>query len=393
MATFKPASAADLQEAIAQALRSGETLEVIGMGSKREIGRPSKTVHALDLSLLRGILSYEPEELVLSAKAATPLSEIESALASARQILAFEPPDYSLLLSTGSGSLAGAFACNFAGPRRFKAGAARDFLLGFSGVNGRGEAFKAGGRVVKNVTGYDLAKLMCGSWGTLAVMSEVTLKVLPAAETEASVGLAGLSHAEAVKVMATALRSSAEASGAAYAPDAPGEKSRTMLRLEGIEASVKARAQTLLDLLKAHGKPFMLDEASSRAFWREMRDVGPLAEMRDAHIWRLSVPPADSAEVMAEIGRTVAARYYCDWGGGLVWIAAEPRDDAHAGAIRAAVSRSGGHATLIRAPEAVRRSVPVFQPQPQALAELTRRVKAAFDPERVLNPSRMYEGV
>jgi glycolate oxidase FAD binding subunit len=284
-------------------------------------------------------------------------------------------------------------ACNFSGPRRFKAGAARDFILGFSGVNGRGEAFKAGGRVVKNVTGYDLAKLMCGSWGTLAVMNEVTLKIMPAPEAEASVGLAGLAHGAAVKAMAEALQSSAEVSGAAYVPDSPGETSRTMLRVEGIEVSVKARVATLLGLLEAHGERFVLDEANSRAFWREMRDVAPLAHMREAHIWRLSVPPADSAGVMAEIGRAVAARYYCDWGGGLVWVAAEPSGDANAGSIRTAVARSGGHATLIRAPEAVRRSVPVFQPQPHALAELTRRVKTAFDPKRVLNPSRMYEGV
>jgi glycolate oxidase FAD binding subunit len=393
MATLKPGSTAELQEAVAQALGSGESLEIIGTGSKRAVGRPSEAVHALDLSGLRGILSYEPDELVLSAKAATPLSEIASELAAARQTLAFEPPDYSALLGTGSGSLAGAFACNFSGPRRFKAGAARDFILGFSAVNGQGEAFKAGGRVVKNVTGYDLAKLMCGSWGTLAVMSEVTLKVMPAAETEASVGLAGLSHVEAVKAMAGALQSSAEASGAAYVPDPQGGTSRTMLRVEGIEVSVKARVATLFGLLKTHGTPFVLDEASSKTFWREVRDVAPLAHMKDAHIWRLSVSPADSAEVMAEIGRTVAANYYCDWGGGLIWVAVKPQGDAHAGAIRAAVSRATGHATLIRAPEAVRRSVPVFQPQPQALAELTRRVKAAFDPGRVLNPSRMYQGV
>jgi glycolate oxidase FAD binding subunit len=395
MATLTPRGIEEVQAAIQGTLSRRESLEIVGTGSKRAIGRPSEATDILDLSLIAGIDSYEPEELVLSAETATTIAEISDVLSAKRQMLAFEPPDFSQLLGTGSGSIGGAFASNLSGPRRIKSGAARDFILGFSGVNGRGEAFKAGGRVVKNVTGYDLPKLICGSWGTLAVLGEVTLKVMPSPETQASVGVSGLSHEEAVKAMIAGLQSAADVSGAAYVP-APLNgfpTSQTMLRIEGIEASVKARAKLLQDLLKSYDALFVLDETSSKTFWQGVRDVLPLAPLVEQYIWRLSVPAASSAEVMALIGQAIEARYYSDWGGGLIWLAVSPEPGAHAKTIRGAISAFGGHATLIRAPANVRRSVTVFEPQPKELAELTRRVKLSFDPKRVLNRSRMYEGV
>lgn len=390
MATLKPSSMAEVGAAIEESLARRESLEIVSRGSKRGIGRPSEATDVLDVSQIAGIVSYEPEELVLTARAGTTIKEITEALAARRQMLAFEPPDFTQLLGTGSGSIAGAFASNVSGPRRFKSGAARDFILGFSGLNGRGEAFRAGGRVVKNVTGYDLPKLMCGSWGTLAVMEEVTLKVMPAPETQVSVGIQGLSHEDAVKAMTAALQSSAEVSGAAYVP---ASDSLTMLRIEGIEASVRARAGIIKDLLKAAGSLSVLDEASSMAFWTGIRDLSPLASLLDDHIWRLSVPATSSARVMAQISQAIDAKYYCDWGGGLIWLAVPGEPEAHAQTIRSSLLPDGGHATLIRAPAAIRRSTPVFEPQPKALAELTRRVKLSFDPGRVLNRSRMYEGV
>jgi glycolate oxidase FAD binding subunit len=390
MATLKPSSMAEVEAAIEESLARRESLEIVSRGSKRGIGRPSEATDVLDVSQIAGIVSYEPEELVLTARAGTTIKEVTEALAARRQMLAFEPPDFTQLLGTGSGSIAGAFASNLSGPRRFKSGAARDFILGFSGLNGRGEAFRAGGRVVKNVTGYDLPKLMCGSWGTLAVMEEVTLKVMPAPETQVSVGIQGLSHEDAVKAMTAALQSSAEVSGAAYVP---ASDSLTMLRIEGIEASVRARADIIKDLLKAAGSLSVLDEASSTAFWTGIRDLSPLASLLDDHIWRLSVPATSSARVMAQISQAIDAKYYCDWGGGLIWLAVPGELEAHAQTIRSSLLPDGGHATLIRAPAAIRRSTPVFEPQPKALAELTRRVKLSFDPGRVLNRSRMYEGV
>jgi glycolate oxidase FAD binding subunit len=384
---------AEVGSAIMDALKRRESLEVLGLGSKRAIGRPSEATDTLDVSFNRGISLYEPRELVLSAKAGTSIDEISAALAEQGQMLAFEPPDFSALLGTGSGSIGGALAANLSGPRRLKAGAARDFILGFKGVNGRGEPFEAGGRVVKNVTGYDLPKLLCGSWGTLAIMDEVTVKVMPRPETEVSVGIPALSHEASVKVMTLALQSSAEISGAAYLPPSGSSESLTMLRVEGIEASVETRASLLQDLLKAQGRLSLLDESGSREFWRGVRDVVPLAFMREAYIWRVSVPATESAGAMARIGRAVEARYFCDWGGGLIWLAVPPHSEAHAQAVRGAIASGGGHASLIRAPASVRRNVPVFEPQPKALGELTCRVKSAFDPERALNRSRMYEGV
>jgi glycolate dehydrogenase FAD-binding subunit len=383
---------AETGAAIKDALKRRESLEVLGLGSKRAIGRPSEATDILDLSFNKGVSSYEPQELVLSARAGTSMVDISAVLAEKGQMLAFEPPDFTELLGTGSGSLGGVLATNLSGPRRLKAGAARDFILGFSGLNGRGEPFQAGGRVVKNVTGYDLPKLMCGSWGTLAVMDEITVKVMPKPEMEVSVSISGLSHQTSVEAMRTALQSPAEVSGAAYLPETESGESRTLLRIEGVEASVRVRASLVQDLLKPHGHASILDDASSRDCWRSVRDVLPLASLRDAHIWRISVPPSESAADLARIQAEVETRYCCDWGGGLLWIAVPPAPEAHAKTIREAIS-SGGHATLIRAPASVRRNVSVFQPQPKPLAELTRRVKNSFDPERVLNRSRMYEGV
>jgi glycolate oxidase FAD binding subunit len=218
---------------------------------------------------------------------------------------------------------------------------------------------------------------------------------MPLPETQVSVGVAGLSHGEAAKAMIAGLQSAADVSGAAYVP-APLNgmpSNQTMLRIEGIEASVKARTRLLQDLLKPYEALFIVDETGSKTFWRGVRDVLPLAPLAEEYIWRLSVPSASGAQVMAQIGQALDASYYSDWGGGLIWLAVKPEADAHARTIRGALSACGGHATLIRAPASVRRSVPVFEPQPKALAELTRRVKLSFDPTRVLNRSRMYEGV
>jgi glycolate oxidase FAD binding subunit len=392
MATLKPRDMAEVEAAIQESSARRECLEIVGTGSKRAIGRPSEATHVMDLSAISGIESYEPEELVLSVKAATPVAEISQRLAEKRQMLAFEPPDFSQLLGTGSGSIGGAFATNFSGPRRIKSGAARDFILGFSGVSGRGDRFRAGGRVVKNVTGYDLSKLMCGSWGTLAALGEVTLKVMPRPEFEISVGVLGLTPAAAVTTMMQALQSPADVSGAAHVPS-PDGASQTMLRVEGLEASVMARARMLKDLLKPFGTLSVLDEQGSKGFWQGVRDVAPFGSLTERYIWRISVPASRSAEVVAGVLKLVDAKWYCDWGGGLIWLAVPPEPAAHAEKIRSALAPSGGHATLIRAPRKVRSSVKVFQPQETALAELTRRVKHSFDPGRVLNRSRMYEGV
>jgi glycolate oxidase FAD binding subunit len=405
--TIKPRDDKEVEDAVRWALSSGKALEVVGQGSKRTLGRPAQTDATLDLSALAGVTLYEPEELVLSAKAGTPLAEIVAVTAARGQELAFEPMDYAPLLggAAGAGTLGGAIAMNLSGPRRIKAGAARDHFLGVTAVSGRGEIFKAGGRVVKNVTGYDVCKLMAGSWGTLAAMTAVTIKTLPKAETEASVLVLGLDEKAAVAAMAAAMGSSFEVSGAAYLPaeiavrasdDMPVGHAVTALRLEGVAPSVAHRERALADLMAAYGALATLDDAQSRALWRAVREVTPFAAAGSAgarHVWRLSTAPSNGAALAQRIAAETDAEFLFDWAGGLVWAALAPSDHADAPTVTAAIAACGGHATLIRAPASVRAAVAAFAPQPDALAALTKRVKESFDPSGVLNPGRMWAGV
>jgi glycolate oxidase FAD binding subunit len=394
VARFRPTDEHALLEIVKAAVAEEEPVEVIAGGSKRGFGRPMQTPHLLDVSAFSGITAYEPEELVLTAGAATPLAEIERALDGARQMLAFEPPDWRRLLASEAAAptLGGTIAANLAGPRRIKQGAARDHFLGFRGVSGRGEAFKAGGRVVKNVTGYDLSKLLAGSHGTLAVLTEVTVKVLPRPEVQRSIALRGLSDTAGLRVMTAALGSPHEVSGAAHLPKGEdgSEASLTLLRLEGPEPSVKARAAALRQELAGGGAVDELDEAESTELWGAVRDVLPLAAPRDRPVWRVSVPPAAGPALAAGVAQAADVDYFFDWGGGLVWLAVKGAEDGGAAAIRRQLGQTGGHATLIRASDALRLAVPVFQPLSPALAALTARVKDGFDPKRILNRGRMY---
>jgi glycolate oxidase FAD binding subunit len=409
MEFLKPRDSRDVEAAVQWALAEGKALEIIGQGSKRAIGRPAQTDLTLDLSGIGGVTLYEPEELVLSAKAGTPITEIEALVASRGQQLAFEPMNFGPALGSaaGAGTIGGVLAANLSGPRRLKAGAARDHFLGFTAISGRGETFKSGGRVVKNVTGYDLCKLIAGSWGTLAVMTEVTLKTLPAPETEETVLVGGLDPAKATEAMAHAMASACDVSGAAHLPAAVAARipaseiagagtALTALRLEGVAPSVAHRREALQVLLKPFGEVATAGAEVSRALWRAVRDVLPFAAGKEdtaPPLWRISTVPSRGAELAAVIAGSAAEQALYDWAGGLVWLAPAPSDDAGATAVRAAVRACGGHATLVRAPAAVRAAIDVFEPQQAALAALTRRVKEGFDPRRVLNPGRMWAGV
>ena len=410
MTRFLPTSINELRDAVADALAANEPVELVAGGTKRGLGRPLQVPRTVDLSELSGIRDYQPNELVLTAAAATPLVVIEAAMAPARQMLAFEPPDWRALLGTPDGrpTLGGVLACNLSGPRRIKAGAARDHFLGFRGVSGRGEVFKSGGKVVKNVTGYDLSKLMAGSYGTLAALEEITVKVLPRPEFTETVVLCGLDPAAAVSAMSRALASPHEISGAAYLPagvtaaltslaDLPGIAA---LRLEGPPPSVTFRRERLLAELATDCDSTVLDDDASTTFWGAIRDVEPLAGLADRTVWRVSVAPSRGAELGEAIARAVDAIWFVDWGGGLLWMAvAAGKNRAEDGgaalirtAIRGADGHGTGHATLIKGSAALRRAVPVFEPQPPALAALAARVKDSFDPRHILNPGRMVEG-
>ena len=401
---IRPSSAEELKEVVAWAAAAKTPLEILGAGSKRDLGRPVEADVCVMLEGLAGIGLYEPAELVMSAKAGTPIAEIEARLAEQRQQLAFEPPDYGAILGgePGRGTIGGVLACNLAGPRRIKAGAARDHFLGVQAVTGRGDLIKSGGRVVKNVTGYDLCKLFAGSFGTLVAMTEVTFKVLPAPEHEVTLLLRPRGRASGFAALRRAMGSAADVGAAAYLPAAATARSAiagvaaravdlVALRLEGPEPSVRERAQRLQALLADEGEIDQLTPAESAALWREIRDVALLPGAPP--LWRVSLPPTAGAPLLDALERDLELAWLADWAGGLLWLAVGDEADAGAGRIRPALAGSGGHATLIRASAELRGAVPVFQPQDPALARLTARVKDSFDPERILNRGRMYEGV
>jgi len=418
--TFRPDTEEQLGEAIAWASNEKKPLSVVGLGSKSVIGQLTSLDYTLDLSALWGITHYEPDELVLTARAGTPLSEIATALNDHNQMLAFEPMDFGPVLGLPamddatsvdaiSGTIGGMVGAGFAGPRRIRQGGVRDHVLGFRAISGRGELFKSGGKVMKNVTGFDLSKLMTGSFGTLAVMSEISIKVMPKPDKARTVLVYGLSDEDAIRCMADALNSPYEVSSAAHLPVslarrssipmiADSNKSVTAIRVEGPEPSVASRCASLRDLLgKGRGNE-ELHTARSRAFWWATRDLDFLkseigVQDKDrAQVWRLSVPPSHGARVLSNLVNQCGGRGMYDWGGGQIWYVMPHQPDAAHTVVRGAIADCGGHATLVRADETVRAAVPVFQPQPEGLAALSMRIKKAFDPEGILNPGRMGAG-
>jgi glycolate oxidase FAD binding subunit len=377
-------------------------VEIFGAGSKRGVGRPVSAPVALTTSGIRGISLYEPSELVMSARAGTPLAQIEAELATRGQMLAFEPMDLGPTLGAAAGiqTIGAVFAANLSGPRRISAGAARDFLLGVHGVNGRGELFKSGGRVMKNVTGYDVARGLTGSWGTLAVLSEVTFKVLPLPDDVATLVYPGLTDDLGVELMSAALTLPFEVSGTVHLPAALArrlkdtelvaeKKSLTAIRIENFARSVAYRKARSREALSAYGDAIELDLDRSLQFWAEVKRLSFLP-FGPSHLWRISTTPKMAPSLVTAIKRHMHVEAYYDWSGGLIWLETPPSADAGTADIRRAVATHGGHATLIRADQTVRQSVEVFQPLAPAVERLSRGLKGAFDPLRLLNPGRMY---
>jgi glycolate oxidase FAD binding subunit len=407
VSVLEPSDAKQIAEMISWVVGEGDTLEIVAGGTKRALGRPMKTDHVLDVSRLSGIVEYEAAELVLTAQPGEALASINAELAKKRQMLAFEPPDWRALLGSGEQDVAGptlggVLACNLSGPRRVKAGAARDHFLGFRAVSGRGEIFKAGGKVIKNVTGFDLPKLMAGSYGTLAALEEVTVKVLPRPEMVATLLFTNLEPVAAGHLMGAALGSPHEVSGAAYLPEGTAMPFSVAgggtvgLRLEGPAPSVEFRCDNLAREHGTSGAAEIVTGSEAIVFWRAIGEAAPLAGLAGHAVWRISVAPARGAELGQAISRVLDAVWFLDWGGGLLWLAVPEVSDAGAEAIRTAIrgpdGRDTGHATLVKGSPALRGSVAVFEPQPAPLAALSRRVKDAFDPAHILNPGRMVEG-
>ncbi|MDE2469820.1 MAG: FAD-binding protein [Bradyrhizobium sp.] len=405
MDTLKVRDAADVEQVVRSAIASKQPLEIIGHGSKRQVGQPMATNALLDLSALNAVTSYEPNELIVTVQAGAPIADVLSLIDSKNQQFAFEPMNTAALLGTPEiGTIGGMIGAGLAGPRRIKAGGVRDHLLGAHAVSGFGDSFKAGGKVVKNVTGYDLCKLLAGSWGTLAVMTEVTLKVMPRPESECTLVLRGLDDLTANRAMTAALGSPFDVSGAAHLPDSAlrasadgltsfgSQQAVTLLRLEGIAASVAHRAAALGKALAQFGTAETVDDAASAAIWVSVRDVRPFAAdgiFGARPVWRIVCPPAAGGALGQQLSRDTGGEVIYDWGGGLIWAALPSRPDALAALLRQRVNAAGGHATLLRAPEEVRRNVDVFHPQQAGLAALGERVRHSFDPKRILNRGRM----
>ena len=409
MDTLKVRDAKDVEEAVRAAIASEQPLEIIGHGTKRMVGQPMATNALLDLSALNAVKSYEPNELIITVEAGAPLSDVKSLIDSKNQHFAFEPMNTATLLGTPeAGTIGGMIAAGLAGPRRIQAGAARDHLLGAHAVSGFGDSFKAGGRVVKNVTGYDLCKLLAGSWGTLAVMTEVTLKVMPRPESERTLVLRGLDDATANQAMTASLGSPFDVSGAAHVPksalrDAIGalgglgspREALTLVRLEGITASATHRAASLARLLQRFGTAETIEDERSAAVWESVRDVEPFAAKGPLGawpVWRIVCPPAAGAALGERLARETGGDVLYDWGGGLIWAAMPPKPDAQAALVRQRASAAGGHAMLLRGSEEMRRQVDVFHPASEGVAALSERVRQSFDPKSILNRGRMVRG-
>ncbi|MBX9591545.1 MAG: glycolate oxidase subunit GlcE [Hyphomonadaceae bacterium] len=404
LSNMRPVDEREFARVLAEAAATGTPLEISGGGSKQSIGRPMQTSATVSAKAMRGITLYEPSEMVMSARAGTSLSQIESDLADHGQMLAFEPAELGPLMGgePGQATIGGVFATNFSGARRVSIGAARDHLLGVRAINGRGEIFKSGGRVMKNVTGYDLCRGLSGSWGTLAVLSEVTFKVLPMPEDTATLVLLGLPDEFAVEALCSAMSSPFEVSGAVHLQAALAArlehaglssqgKAVTALRVENFTKSVRYRTDRIKNLLKAYGDIHELDRDNSLLVWGELRRLSVLRG-GEGPVWRISTAPAAGPKVVAAISAYMDCRAFYDWSGGLVWIEVLATTDAGAADVRRVIATHGGHTTLIHAAPEVRAAVEVFQPLEPGLERLSRKLKAAFDPAGILNPGRMYPG-
>jgi glycolate oxidase FAD binding subunit len=397
-----PATESEAADIIRAHAESRTPLVLRGGGTRAGFGNAVNAAETLSSASLSGITAYNPAEMVMTARAGTPVAEIEEALAANAQAMAFEPMDHRAAMgTTGIPTIGGLFAVNSSGPRRFTAGAARDHLLGIRFVNGKGECVKAGGRVMKNVTGLDLAKLLAGSHGTLGFLTEVTFKVLPTPKTRTTIVISALDDEAAVRAMAAAMSLSVEVSGAAHLPEsvrgrvlagALSDGPATVLRLEGLSASVAVRADRLEAAMTGFGPVTSLDAEQTAVLWREIRDVAPYADGTDRPLWRVSMPPSRGHELVAGLRLRAGVDAFYDWQGGLIWMRmeADPEADGLRHGIR---TLGGGHATLVRANPAVRAATPAFEPQSRAVALLSERIRAKLDPHGIFNPGLMTSGV
>ena len=395
MKTFEPATEPEAAAIVAEACAQKRPLSIEGNGSKRGLGRLIETPAVLKMSGLRGIVAYEPEELVITVRAGTPLAEVERVLAEKNQCLAFEPGTWSL--DGGEATIGGTVAAGVAGSRRVVIGGARDHLIGFRAINGEGQIFKAGGRVVKNVTGYDLPKLAAGSFGTLFALTELTLRTYPRTKMPLTLFVPDLDLESGCALLRRAVSSPFEATGFCFFPRAAikrmnlwrsfdaDEASLTLIRFEGGVASIGTRSHALGRAIAPPDASTVAGLSAQECPWVQLLQLRPF--WHSGQLWRISVPPSAAATVVAALRPDC---FVVDWAGGLVWAELGPAPTTE---VHNVAAESGGHAMLFHGDDDERRTMPVFQPLDRATMALTKRLKAAFDPAGVLNPGRMYDGI
>ena len=383
MTTFaSPSNELEIREAVLQASTQKTSLRIIAGGTRSGIGNPGSISQALDVANVSGITRYEPGSLTIEAKSGTPMSEIEAALAKENQMLAFEPMDHRALMgTTGTPTIGGIVACNVSGPRRFLSGACRDFALGVRFIDGHGRVIKNGGRVMKNVTGLDLTKLTCGAYGTLGVISEIALKVLPKPECGVTLQFEGLNVDQAVKLFCQAVTTPFEISGAAW------QNNVALLRIEGLPKQVSYRLSRLQDLFSEF--PSAVIEGNSHSeLWNDIRDVQAFSDT-DETIWKVSTKPTQTPAIVTASHDLLQARSIVDQGAATIWLAVPSDAPEQAETIRGLIPNNDGYATLIRGSRQLRKSVPVFQPQHARIEQISENLRRQFDPMCLLNPGLM----
>ena len=400
---FKPSTREEIVEIVKNCFKRNIPLEINGLKSKNKIGRNFQSEKTLDLSNYSGVIEYKPEELYIKVKAGTPIKEIVEQLDKNNQQLAFEPNDFGYLFNgeSNSGSIGGVVSCNFAGSRRFKVGSVRDHVLGFQGLNGKGETIKSGGTVVKNVTGYDLCKLLSGSFGTLSILTELSIKVLPKPETSKTLVINNPHLKKALSYLGQSLSSSTDPSGGVFYPDYFGknfilndlthEGGLTAIRIEGPTNSVDQRIDRLskeLELLRQEIS--ILDTEQSNIFWNRTKNLEVFKNLK-SNFFRIVVPMSETLQVIQKL-KSNDIKYFIDWGGSLIWIAFNEINSKILSEIKQIVKNHHGYYTIIKIEEDLKASADVFTIDPIKY-KISEKIKKSFDPKRIFNPGKMYTGI
>ena len=408
---YKPLDEREASNFIKEAYSKNLPIEIIGTNSKNFIGNKLQCPKVLDLSNLSGIVEYLPEELYIKVKACTPISLIEEALEKNNQQLAFEPIDFGYIknFKSNKGTAAGQLSCNFSGSRRFKVGSIRDHVLGFKGINGKGDIIKSGGTVVKNVTGYDLSKLVTGSFGTLVALTEITLKVLPVKDSINTIAIYTEDNKIVTKFFDQLLSSSNEISGSVYIPNEPKNNNYTInrekilkfndlkseepflaLRIEGSKRSIEERSKEIfkeLELKKM--KTSILDFYQSKLFWEKINNIELFSGTKN-NLLRAVIPPAKSLDLMKHLKNNF--KYYIDWCGSLFWLEVLDNENEKIEEIKSIVVKLGGYLTIIKNSENFTSDIDLFTINNTRLL-LSKKIKESFDPKNLLNPGKMYREV